>query len=273
MSYRVIDPFAVYLDQAGRVLDGGSFQFLDADTSAPKAVFANPALTVSNGSTVAIDASGRAAVDAWGSGNYRVRMFDALGALVREVNPVTDPAGSGALAIPALVADAFLTNDASQLLWQSIRQLPDPTGQSGKILGTDGANAIWQPPPATPAAVAPDIVVGANSFRAGVSSNTSKFLIQRGTASAPASGTPSTSVAVTFPEPFDTLWHVQFVPTTNSQPSGAPAIPFLTASPTTSGFSAGFDIAEGDKTSGNIVNPIPFSWIAFGLKTVAPPTP
>lgn len=106
---------------------------------------------------------------------------DSLGANPRTFNNIQPESGSGS-AIPSLVNGEFLTNNGSVLLWEAISQLPDPTGHAGQILFTDGTLDYWG---AVPTPADPDIAVTANSFRAGISTNTSKFLVQMGTATAP----------------------------------------------------------------------------------------
>lgn len=267
MSYRVVDPFAANFNQQGELLAGGRFEFYEAGTTSPKAVYADASLSTSNGSTVELDASGRPSVDVWGSGSYRVRLYDANGVLVREADPVRDPAASTGATIPPLEVDRFLSNDGSNLIWLPVLQVPDPSGSAGKFLSTDGGNLTWQSLPEVEQPADPDVTVTANSFRAGSTASTTKFLIQRGSATAPASGSNTTQASVTFPVPFDTVWHVSIMPTTNSQPGG-PVVWNLTAAPATTGFTAQFDVAEGTSSGANMVNPVPFTWIAFGTKIV-----
>jgi hypothetical protein len=267
MAYRVVDPLRPFFDNQGRILSGGELRFYEAGTTTPKSVYADQDLSVDNGSTIALDSAGRPDDDVWGAGSYRVRVYDSAGVLIEEADPVSDPAASSGAVIPALQPDEFLTNDGSNLVWEPILQVPDPTGSSGKVLGTDGANLVWQSLPEVEQPADPDVTVAADSFRAGTSASTTKFLIQRGSATAPASGSNTTQASVTFPVPFDTVWHVSIMPTTNSQPGG-PVVWNLTAAPATTGFTAQFDVAEGTSSGANIVNPVPFTWVAFGTKIV-----
>ena len=87
------------------------------------------------------------------------------------------------------------------------------------------------------------------------------FYIQSGSASAPAGGIPSTSVAITFPVPFKTLAGVFAITTGNSYATaGKLGIPAIT-SKTTTGFTVAFDT---NTTTDNIFASVPFDWVAFG---------
>ncbi|WP_374248065.1 phage tail protein [Thermomonas sp.] len=92
------------------------------------------------------------------------------------------------------------------------------------------------------------------------------WMIQTGTATAPASGTYSTSKAVTYPFPFKpgASPNVCITPVAAST-SGGPPVPVLAAPPSATGFMVLFDIAEGGGDSANIGTPIAFQWVAQGV--------
>ncbi len=139
-----------------------------------------------------LDASGRANVNIWLNGAYSVALQGADGTTIwtRDVD-----AGAGAgQTIPSLVSGQFLTNDGSNLLWSSLREVPDPTGSANMILSTDGSNLIWIPQPTIPDAPIEPI---SNGLRLGGK------MLQWGSGSAPASGGHTTSTTITFPTPFD----------------------------------------------------------------------
>jgi hypothetical protein len=193
-------------------------------------------------------------VDIWGNTNYRARLYDAVGV---QVGPDRDnlqiPGGTG-LAIPSLVDGEFLTNDGSVLEWGAVAQVPDPTGSSGKILGNDGVNFIWQAPPTVPDL---PIVNTSSSVKIGT------MLIQTGTGTAAASGTHTTTAAITFGTAYTSLMGVFVTPgSTNITSSGFNPIPALAASSNT-GFTAQFDINEASGSL-SIVNSVGFDWVAFG---------
>ena len=108
--------------------------------------------------------------------------------------------------------------------------------------------------------------MGASSAQIGNTSSKA-FYVEWGTATAPASGTYTTSKAITFAKTFATIGHVGVMPQTVEP--GGPIVPYLTSPATTGGFTAVFDVAEGANANNTIASDIPFSWIAFGTVNVA----
>ncbi len=269
MSFRILDQNPVYIDSEGNPVADGELRFYESGTTTPKSVYGGPSLAPNNGSTVALDATGRASVDVWGDGNYRVRLYDALGVQLWERDNVQQSGGSSS-SLPSLVAGSFLSNDGAVLSWQSIKQVPDPTGSAGRYLTTDGTNWSWVQ---LPTAAQPDIVVAANSFRAGTSANTTKELLQTGTGSATASGNKSTSATVTFPTAFTLLEHVSITVTNDSVTSSGALVRVAVTTQSATGFTVKFSTTTGgtsaDNFSGtNIINAVPFTWLATGTKVV-----
>lgn len=272
-AFRLLNQFPVYFDRAGRLADGGELRFFETNTTTPKAVYGNPAKTVNNGSTILIGSDGRASVDVWGDGRYYVRLVDRDGTLIAEANDV-EVAGGTEATIPSLVNGHFLTNNGSLLLWAPIAEVPDPTGQSGKILGNDGANFLWQAPPAAPPPPPePDVTVGTKAFTAGKTSDPVKYFVQCGESSAAASGGRTTSASVTFPTAFAADWHVSITQKHNGVTSLASIPSQAVTAQSTTGFSVRFSVEENSTFAGwNITSPVPFSWMAVGTKNV-PVTP
>lgn len=87
--------------------------------------------------------------------------------------------------------------------------------------------------------------------------------IQKGSDTCPASGAGQAYRAVTFPVAYTTAPFVMLIAKTNSQ-AGGPIVSYLLATPTTTGFTAAFDVAEGSGGSPIVSNPVPFDWIAIG---------
>lgn len=263
-AFRILDQNPQFFTIDGEVLAGGSLTFSESGTSTPADTYNGPDLSTPNANPVQLDSAGRATTDIWGDINYRVVVKDSLGAVQYTRDNVEVPGGSGT-AIPTLVSGQFLTNDGTNLEWADVLQVPDPSGQNNKILGTDGTNVTWVTRPADGANGAPgtnaDVTVTASSVK--WSDGTGDlFYIQTGSSSAPASGIPSTSKSITFPVAFKaTPVFVKVTVTSNSfATNGKLAIDAVTTKSAT-GFTVGFDT---NTTTDNIFADVPFDWIAFG---------
>lgn len=274
-AFRVLDPLQTFFNQNSTApAAGGRVDFFIAGTSTPKAVYADPGLSTSNGDTIELDAAGRLSVDCWGDGSYRVRQYDADGTLIAEIDNVQAPGGA-AQAIPALEADAFLTNDGAQLLWDIIRQLPDPSGNGGKFLKTDGTiffyEAITIPTPA-----APDIVFSGDgaggSLQLGISSVPKKFRLMWGSSIVTASGQTAAAQSFNFvlggAAQFDEPPRVWIVGKSNAVAAEGqiPAVAVLNTTP--AGFGVGMNTDDYTRNGSRINSDVPFDWFAIGSKTV-----
>ncbi|WP_396615495.1 hypothetical protein ACHZ97_14580 [Lysobacter soli] len=212
MSFRILDQRPVYLNDTGLPLSGGRLRFYQAGTEIPKDVFGDQGLAINNGPVVNLDSAGRTVVDVWGTGSYKVRIFDAAENLIDEADPVVDPTSAG-VSIPALVSGQFLTNNGAVLQWSAIRQVPDPTGQNGRFLSTDGSALIW----AALATVSANAVLTFVPGGFKLSDGTTARLIQFGTVTVPASGSSTASASFTFGTPFSGT--PVCVPVTNNRPN------------------------------------------------------
>ncbi len=262
MSFRVLDQAPQYFLPDGRLNAGGSLTFYETDLSTPKDTWANEDLTVLNSNPVVFDASGRSLSDIWGDGEYGVVCKDAQGVIQWTRNNVRDVSATGAT-IPALVSGAFLTNDGSITQWVQIIQVPDMTGETGNILSNDGANPTWIPAPTVPQL---DVVIGAASLQLGTSASATKFYLQKGSASAPASGSKNTSTSVVFPKKFEQLWWVGVTQTHDGVTAYSTLPQQSNTAQSASGFSVRFSTDENSTASGwNITSAVPFDWMAVGL--------
>lgn len=274
-SFRVLDPFQTFfnLTSTGPAA-GGRVDFFDAGTTTPKAVYAEPGLAVSNGDSIPLDAAGRLTVDCWGQGAYRARQYDADGTLVKELDNI-QPAGGAGLQIPTpLEAGAALFTDGALLLWDFIRQLPDPTGQGGKYVKTDGVNFFFEAIN-IPAPPAPDIVItgdrDAGNIRVGIASNPTKLMLQWGAASSPNTGQRQSAVDVALPVTFNSsaIWADAVIESAALTVNGliaAKATPVL--APDRVRFH--FDSQDFGNNNSRFNQAIPLRWLALGLVTVTP---
>lgn len=262
-GFRILDQFPQYTDAQNVPLAGGSLRFYLTNTTTPANVYGNKALSINNGSTVTLDSSGRTNVDVWGDGTaLRVRLYAADGTLVDEADNVELPGGA-ATSLPAFVAGKFLTSDGSVLSWAAIRELPDPTGQSNKVLSTDGTAYIWIAKPVDGAAGAAGtgVITTATSLKSG------SLLLQTGTGSAAASNSETASVAVTFPVAFTVVpVHIGLTVKNIAVASGVALVAHSVTAVTLTGFTANFNIADRHFVAGStITNAIPFTYLAMGV--------
>ena len=238
---------------------GGSLQFFNIGTTTPRTTWADFGRTTPNLNPVGLDSAGRPNVPLWLDGDYSVVLRDSDGVTV-DTFDLRDPATGGAV-IPSLVSGRFLTNNGTALQWTVIRQVPDPTGNANRILGTDGSNLLWEAKPTAP--VLP-ITVRSDGISIGDGTNT--FRILQGTGTAPQSGGRTTSVNVTFPITFTTTPTVIVTPNTPVLTGVGYSAVCTASSVSTSGFTLNVDV-NADQSGANITNPVNFSYVAFGRAT------
>ncbi|MGA0588715.1 gp53-like domain-containing protein [Dyella sp. KRB-257] len=256
-AFRLFSPFETFFDDAGKVAASGSLAFYDAGTTTPKDVYGEQALTTNNGSTIALGVDGKPVHDIWGSGSYRARLYASDGTLISDRDNLTLPGGGG-LTIPTLVDGQFLTNDAANLLWSAILQLPDPTGQDNKILFASAGAALWQ---SLSALNIPDLTVTTGTNVLSVKIGT--LLIQSGKDTLPNSGAYTSSKSVVFPTAYATVFGVTLTPI--GAQAGGPVVMYYNAAPSSTGFTAVGDIAEGNSSLANFTATNDFQWIAIGV--------
>jgi hypothetical protein len=269
-AFRILNQNPQFFTIDGEVLAGGSLTFSESGTSTPADTYNGPDLGTANANPVVLDSSGRASTDIWGDTNYRVVLKDALGAVQWTRDNVEIPGGGGT-SIPSLVSGEFLTNDGTVLSWAEIRQVPDPSGQNNKVLGTDGTSITWVAKPSNGS----DGTPGTN---AAVTASDDSYLIGNGTSgddlaymqfgddSAPASGGHTASKSVTFPASFKDAPRI-FVEVSGSgfASAGYLVMHAITVSSAT-GFTVVFNTNSSDGGNGNIISSLPFYWAAFGTK-------
>lgn len=276
-AFRLLDPFKVLLGDDGRPLAGGHFEFLDAETNDPKDTFGDRDLTVNNGPEVELDSVGRTSVEVWGSGAYRVRLYDAAGVMQAEAEWVEIPGGEGQT-IPTPVDGYYLTSVGGVLQWAAVRQLPDPTGQDGKALVADGSGYAFQAFPTAPDIPEPNIVIDTvlRTLRVGTSDDPTKVKFQTKIDTAPATGNLASTKAVTWDEPFTSIWFVVPVITTagvsSVSPPGLPSVSVTGWTPgaPSSGVTVNFRqmTDAGNQSQDRINNPVPFVLFAIGTVEV-----
>lgn len=254
MAYPLYSRLMEFRGESAQLLNGGELRFFELDTTTPKAVYADFGLTMTNGSTVDLDASSRMNEGAFGSGNYYVKLFDS--ANVQQGEDYLYEPGGAALSIPIPNPGEFLTGDGSQLLVEdlSTRLVPDATGHSADILGNDGDVPVWVAKPAN----------GADG-----DDPLTDFRIQYGTGSASATGAKTATTSVTFAHAYATAPKV-LIGVTGGAPGSAGVYPHdATTTVSTTGFTVTFSTLTGgtsaDNYSGsNLTGATNFVWVAFG---------
>ncbi|HET6725891.1 MAG TPA: hypothetical protein VFH85_07795 [Gammaproteobacteria bacterium] len=275
-AYQFLNPAPVLFTINGiEPVAGGTLSFFDEGTTNPRDTWNDPDLVSPghlNANPITLDASGRSPVAIWLDGDYTVVLRDSIGDEVWSRVVRSDVTSS--LAIPALAA-GFLTNDLSNLLWQNILLIPDPTGSTNYILSTDGANLLWIPQTEPEPPADPDIVVGTGTLLAGVSDDTNKFSLVTKSETCSASGGKTASVGVVFDTPFSaTPVYIGIQCTGGGQTSAGSFVHAQPTSPSASGFTASFSTLTGgtsadNQAPSNITSTINFTYVAIGNRTVA----
>lgn len=120
MAVLYVPHFIQFFDDNGDPLSAGKLYTYAAGTTTPKATYTTAAGTTPNANPVVLDSAGRAVV--FLDGSYKFRLETAASVLVREVDNVS------AFTTSAVTIDSIL---------------PTQSGNAGKFLTTNGANASW----------------------------------------------------------------------------------------------------------------------------------
>jgi hypothetical protein len=272
-AFRVYDKIQTFYGLSGQLLAGGYFKFYTAATTTPQDVYGEKALTTNNGSQVALDSSGRLVHDVWAdtADAYFVEVYDADDVKQGEADNIEVPGGAGQT-IPVPNPGEYLTGDGVNFLTEDLTLflLPDQTGHSNDILGTDGTTASWVNRPDDGAAGTANITVGSGYIQWEATGG--KVREQYGTSTATNANTRTCSKAITFAQAYTSAPVVTIVPTFAAAPtSGGNVYPHwdITSSSTT-GFTVTFSTYTGgtsaDSSSSNAVisSNVPFAWSARG---------
>ncbi len=246
---------------------GGTLNFYADGTLTAKSVYSDSALSVSLGNTVTLDAAGRTPTTVFLDGTYRVVEKTSAGVQISSSDGVNIQAAAGTTALNPATGDLddVYSTDGTSALWRAISEVPSVAGQSGKILGNDGVTAAWE-------AKATATVYSETSLPGGIiqdatSLQVGKFKIQTGSGTAPSSASQTTSLAVTFPEAYTTLLHVDVTPSVGAVTGESGGVEASATSRSGSGFSATFIAPDMGAVSGSevISSNVPFTWCAFGI--------
>lgn len=266
MAYRVIDPFAQFLTNAGRLNAGGSITTYLTDLTTLAPTYTDDTLTTSNGSTVTLDAYGRPLVDMWSEVPLGIVIKDSLGVTIKTRNNVPGYGASDQVLPTDGDPDDFLQWDGTEYILAPIRQVPDPTGLNGYYLGSDGTGVpVWIQFPETETPT-PEYDVETGFIRIGT------LLIQWGTGTVPAaSGAQTANVAITFGEAFSATPYAVIPTLSNSGGSTASGrfAALAATSLSTTGATITANVGEDDTRSDfKLTNSTPFTYVAIGPTTL-----
>lgn len=262
MTFRFYNPAPVFHDLLGLdPCNGGSLTFCELGTTTPKATWADREQTIPNENPVPLDSAGRSNTNIWLDGGYTVTLRAGDGTVVW-ARDVDSGQGAGA-ALPPMEPGKFLTTDGSNWLLADVRQLPDYSdADEGSTVRIASGIPGWFPPaepppmPVTPNADKVIIKTGGDT----------DWMILKGQGTSLATGLQRSSLAVSFATKFKagTTPHVSLTPAPGTQSSGASVNAYLSGIPTANGFTAVFDVVEGNPSEANVNTNIVFQWIAEG---------
>lgn len=265
MSYRFPDPNPVLISLLGtESAADGTLQFYSYQTTTPKVTYSDRDLTIPNANPVELDASGRAETEIWLDGEYTVVLRDADNTVIwtRDVVPEVSPTTT--LPDPTTLPGGTVKSNGTGYELELELALPDPTDSAGQmvVVNGDGTGYNLQP---IPEPEDPVTTVSTNSVTFGMDTG-DKWMILKGAGTAPVTNTQKTSLPVSFSPPFKS-GSVPFVSVTplNTQADGGAMVGYADGAPTASGFTAAFDVAEGDSANANVTVAVNFAWMAQGI--------
>lgn len=263
-AYLLLDKCRTFHGLTGQLLAGGYVRFYVAASTTPQDVYGERALSTNNGDTIDLDASGRLEHECWAdtTDSYFIEIFDADDVKQGEISYVEIPGGAGQT-IPVPDEGEFVTGDGTNFLVATIREVPDPTGNANKLLGTDGTDLNWVSRPSDGAAGTSDTGTSASGLYVG----NKRF--QWGTGSGTNSGGRTQTVSITFPVAFSATPDVVDVTVSNSSLSSYGNMPTHSITTKSStGFTVKFTLSElDDSQSGYDFNAgVQFSYLAIGPK-------
>ena len=263
-SYLLLDKCRTFHGLTGQLLPGGYVKFYVSGTTTPQSVYGERALSTNNGSTIDLDASGRLEHECWADTTdaYFIELFDSDDVKQGEISYMEVPGGSGQV-IPVPGEGQVIGGDGTNFLLLDPFWLPDPAGNSGKLLGSDGAAWLPVARPSDGAAGTSDTSTSATGYTIG------NKRVQWGSDSGTSSGGRTQTKSVTFPVAFSATPNVVDVVVTNSSLSSFGNMPSHSiTSKSTTGFTVKFTMGElDDSGSGfDFTAGVSFDWTATGPK-------
>lgn len=246
-AYLLLDKCRTFHGLTGQLLPGGYAKFYVSGTTTPQSVYGERALSTNNGSTIDLDASGRLEHECWADTTdaYFIELFDSDDVKQGEISYMEVPGGSGQV-IPVPGEGQVIGGDGTNFLLLDPFWLPDPAGNSGKLLGSDGAAWLPVARPSDGAAGTSDTSTSATGLTVG------DKRIQWAFGTGTNSGGRTQTVTLTWPVPFATAPSVvaPFL-LNNSLASGSSNMPSPSVTNiTTTGATVKWTMGELDDTGG-----------------------
>lgn len=272
-AFLLFDKITTWHGSAGELLAGGQFRFFEVDTTTPQDVYGDRDLSVNNGETVDLDASGRLEHECWAdtTASYYVELYDADGVKQGEVSHIEVPGGQGQV-IPVPNSGEFLTGDGTNFLVDDLseRLIPDPSGHSNEQLGNDGTTVFWEAKPE-----APELPVTISDGKFVFGATGSDFAqVLYGADSVAGGGGKSASKSVTFATAFKSGTTPKVVVSlTGSAPTSSGAQPKIAVSSVNAtGFTYAVTTLTGGTSADNytgsdLTGTVNVAWHAIGIVT------
>lgn len=263
-SFLLLDKCRTFHGLTGQLLPGGYVSFFVAGTTTPADVYGDRDLTTNNGDTIDLDASGRLEHECWADTTdaFFAELYDSDDVKQGEISYMEVPGGSGQV-IPVPEEGEFLTGDGTNFAVATIREVPDPTGNSNKVLSNDGTALIWAAKPSDGAAGTSDTSTSATGFTIG------NKRVQWGSGTGVNAGGRTQTVDITFPVAFSAVPEIVLPVPSNSNLATSTNMPTPSViSKTTTGATIKWTMGEQDDSGStwNFNAGVNFTYLAIGAK-------
>ena len=134
MPYRFLNFGPQFFDSSGDVLSGGKLYFKESGSDTLKNTYQESGLSTPNSNPVVLDSAGRAAVNIFLDGTYRVELRDSSDTLIWQKDPVQNPTAAGLTLAEVLASGSTSgSNDLEMVTGQKIKTntIAETTAASG----------------------------------------------------------------------------------------------------------------------------------------------
>lgn len=110
MPYRFLNYGPQFFDSSGEVLAGGKLYFKASGSDTLQNTYQESGLTTANTNPIVLDSAGRATVNIFLDGTYRVELRDSSDTLIWQRDPVQNPVITGTTSLADVLAAGNITN-------------------------------------------------------------------------------------------------------------------------------------------------------------------